>query len=81
MQLSAERVEAFASFHNLHLYMENHYWFWIGKLGIVPIMQHILTEGECKVIVFYGLQVSSESYVLVFYIGTHLMMARESRNM
>jgi hypothetical protein len=35
----------------------------------------------CKVIVFYGLQVGSESYVLVFYIGTHLMMARESRNM
>jgi hypothetical protein len=35
----------------------------------------------CKVIVLYGLQVSSESYVLVFYIGTHLMMARESRNM
>jgi hypothetical protein len=35
----------------------------------------------CKVIVFYGLQVSSESYVLVFYIGTHLMMVRESRNM
>jgi hypothetical protein len=35
----------------------------------------------CKVIVFYGLQVSSESYVLVFYIGTQLMMARESRNM
>jgi hypothetical protein len=34
-----------------------------------------------KIIVFYGLQVSSESYVLVFYIGTRLMMARESRNM
>jgi hypothetical protein len=35
----------------------------------------------CKVNVFYGLQVSNESYVLVFFIGTHLMMARESRNM
>jgi hypothetical protein len=32
-------------------------------------------------IVFYGLQVSSDSYVLVYCVGIHMMMAHESRNM